>query len=35
MVAPSAHQSGRMKSANSPKAVNVSQKIFLSILQSH
>ena len=32
MVAPRAHQSGRMKSAASPSTVNESQKILRSIL---
>jgi hypothetical protein len=32
MVAPSAHHNGKTKSANSPKTVNVNQKIFRSIL---
>ena len=33
MVAPRAHQSGRKKSATSPRIVKVSQKIFRSMLQ--
>jgi len=32
MVAPKAHQSGRMKSAASPSTVNESQKILRSML---